>query len=57
VRVGGHVQALGGRGLSSSLSLSEGGRGGGAHHGLEVFVGLRGEEEFHDFGVTVVGSL
>ena len=23
-----------------------------AHLGLEVFVGLRGEEEFHDFGVT-----
>ena len=26
---------------------------GGAHVALEVFVGLRGEEEFHDFGVTV----
>ena len=26
---------------------------GRAHLVLEVFVGLRGEEEFHDFGVTV----
>ena len=50
LRVGVHVQAFGGEGLSSSLSL----RGWRAHLVLEVWVGLRGEEEFHDFGVTVV---
>jgi hypothetical protein len=44
------VQAFGGS-FVLSLSLSEGvvGR---AHVVLEVCVGLRGEEEFHDFGVT-----
>jgi hypothetical protein len=35
---------------SFSLSLRD---GGGAHLALEVCVGLRGEEEFHDGGVTV----
>ena len=45
------MQAFGGRGLSPSLSLSEGWRR-RAHVVLEVFVGLRGEEEFHGFGVT-----
>ena len=40
--------------LSSSLSL----KGvGGAHVVLEVFVGPRGEEEFHDAGVTVARGL
>ena len=54
LREGGRARAsVGGRGsfvLILSLSL----RGGWwAHVALEVCVGLRGEEEFHDFGVTV----
>ena len=35
------------------LSLSLRGEGVGASLGLEVFVGLRGEEEFRDGGVAV----
>ena len=40
---------------SFDLCLSEGVEG--AHVVLEVCVGLRGEEEFHDFGVTVERGL
>ena len=43
--------SVGGGGPSSSSSLCEGGEG-RAHVALEVCVGLRGEEEFHDGGVT-----
>ena len=46
------AQALGG-GVFRPLSLSLRGVEGRAHVVREVFVGLRGEEEFHDFGVTV----
>ena len=52
LREGGRARAsVGGKGLSFSLSLRV--VEGGAHLVLEVCVGLRGEEEFHDFGVTI----
>jgi hypothetical protein len=54
LREGGRARASVGerRSFVLSLSLSEGVEG--AHNVLVVFVGLRGEEEFHDFGVTLV---
>ena len=51
LREGGSARESVGERGSFDLCLSEGVEG--AHVVLEVCVGLRGEEEFHDFGVTV----